>query len=91
MHQTNELCDTVLTLQRDLRLTVEQAMLIRREMGALVAASRNNAQLYRSLSRVQHELDCLKKAVIWYDEAESASECRRAQSDMIQLARKVAE
>lgn len=87
MHQTDALCETVLSLQRDLRLTIEQAALIRREMGSLVAASRTNAQLFSSLSRVQHELDCLKRAVIDYEQTAGTPRNETARLNMFGLAK----
>jgi hypothetical protein len=103
MQQTKELCDLVLTVKRDLQLTYEQAVTISAEVGQGLDARRRNSQLFVELeqvkrvandqaqlaARLQQELDALKKAVIWYDDADNASECRRAQSHMLHLARKV--
>lgn len=101
MNVTKELCDTVLTIQRDLRLTCEQAQTISREVGNATDATRRNSRLRVELEQVkrvandqaqlaaklQKELDELKKAVIWYEQTEGTLSGEKARFNMFGIAK----
>lgn len=78
--------DQILAMGAVFRQIEERNSQLRVELEQVKRVANDQAQL---AAQLQKELDELKKAIIWYDDADSASECRRAQSHMMGLARKV--